>query len=76
MKEDEEFSIIIGKPFLGTAHALEDIHDSKLTLWVGDEDVTFGVNKKSINFEANNDVLFIGELDKDMNKEDERVMSL
>lgn len=46
MKEDEDLPIILGRPFLRTARALIDIHDSKITLRVEDEEVTFGVNQK------------------------------
>ncbi|XP_023730363.1 uncharacterized protein LOC111878078 [Lactuca sativa] len=45
MEEDEQVPIIIGRPFLSTAQALVDIRESKITLRVGQEVVTFGVNK-------------------------------
>lgn len=46
MKEDDDLSIILGIPFLSTARALIDIHDSKLTLWVEDEQITYEMNRK------------------------------
>ncbi|TLX69563.1 retroviral-like aspartic protease, partial [Labilibacter sediminis] len=45
MKEDGEVPIILGRPFLSTARALVDIHDTKLTVRVGDEEVVFGVDQ-------------------------------
>lgn len=46
MKENEELSIILGRPFLINIRALVDIHDSKLTLRMEDEEITFEMNKK------------------------------
>lgn len=46
MKEDKELSIILGRPFLNTVRALIDIHDSRLTLHVEDEETTFEMNPK------------------------------
>lgn len=47
MKEDEEVAIIIVRPSLSTARALVDIRDSKLTLRVDDEEITFRVYPNS-----------------------------
>ncbi|XP_023771362.1 uncharacterized protein LOC111920017 [Lactuca sativa] len=44
MEEDHQVPIIFGKPFLNTASAIVDIRESKLTLWVGEDSVTFGVD--------------------------------
>ncbi|XP_023752484.1 uncharacterized protein LOC111900829 [Lactuca sativa] len=46
MKEDEDLPIILGRPFLSTTRALFDIHDSKLTLHVEDEEITFEMSPK------------------------------
>ncbi|XP_037494643.1 uncharacterized protein LOC119370474 [Jatropha curcas] len=43
--EGREGSLILGRPFLATARALIDVHDGKLTLRVGQEEVVFDVLK-------------------------------
>lgn len=43
MDEDETVPLILGRPFLATAHALIDVYDGNLTLNVNDEKVTFDV---------------------------------
>ncbi|XP_023744241.1 uncharacterized protein LOC111892432 [Lactuca sativa] len=43
MKEDRDVQIILGLPLLNIASALVDIRESKLTLRVGDNEVTFGI---------------------------------
>ncbi|KAI3740492.1 hypothetical protein L2E82_30941 [Cichorium intybus] len=45
MEEDEQVPIILGRPFLNTARALVDIHESKLTLRVGSDAITFGIDQ-------------------------------
>nr|GEY47084.1 reverse transcriptase domain-containing protein [Tanacetum cinerariifolium] len=40
---DPQVPLILGRPFLRTAHALVDIHGKKLTLRVGDEELVFNV---------------------------------
>ncbi|XP_023770512.1 uncharacterized protein LOC111919130 [Lactuca sativa] len=45
MEEDHQVPIILGRPFLNTASAIVDIRESKLTLRVGEESVTFGVDQ-------------------------------
>ncbi|XP_070040532.1 uncharacterized protein [Nicotiana tomentosiformis] len=44
MEENEEFPLILGRPFLATGRAILDIHDRKLMLRVGEETVTFEMN--------------------------------
>ncbi|GJS59499.1 reverse transcriptase domain-containing protein [Tanacetum coccineum] len=39
--------IILGRPFLRTAHALVDVHGEELTLRVGDEKLVFNVGSTS-----------------------------
>ncbi|XP_023772429.1 uncharacterized protein LOC111921071 [Lactuca sativa] len=41
MKENEYLPIILARPFLSTARSLVDIHESKLTLCIEDEELTF-----------------------------------
>ena len=43
MKEDEDVTIILGRSLLNTARALVDVRESNLTLRVGKEEMTFGV---------------------------------
>lgn len=64
MKEEEGWPMILRKPFLSIAHYLVDIHNSKHTLSVREEKITFGVKKISINIESNKDVFFIEEIDE------------
>ena len=45
MEEDENVSLLLGCPFLATARALIDVHDSKHTLRLEEEEVTFDVSK-------------------------------
>ncbi|GJY33620.1 reverse transcriptase domain-containing protein [Tanacetum coccineum] len=40
---DPRVPIILGRPFLRTAHALVDVYGKKLTLYVGDEELVFNV---------------------------------
>ncbi|XP_057545987.1 uncharacterized protein LOC130824979 [Amaranthus tricolor] len=44
MKEDLQISIILGTPFLHTAGAIIDVKSDKLTLCVGDDNITFKLN--------------------------------
>ncbi|XP_076952082.1 uncharacterized protein LOC143625695 [Bidens hawaiensis] len=43
MEADEKVPIILGRPFLRTVKALIDVYDGKITLRVGDENVTYDV---------------------------------
>ncbi|XP_021979143.1 uncharacterized protein LOC110875253 [Helianthus annuus] len=43
MDEDSEVPLILGRPFLATARALIDVYDSKLTLRVDEDKVTFDI---------------------------------
>ncbi|GJZ63530.1 reverse transcriptase domain-containing protein [Tanacetum coccineum] len=44
---DPQVPLILGRPFLRTAHALVDVHGEKLTLRVGDEELIFNVESAS-----------------------------
>ncbi|GJT44260.1 reverse transcriptase domain-containing protein [Tanacetum coccineum] len=47
---DPRVPLILGRPFLRTAHALVDVHGEKLTLRVGDEELVFNsINPMSGN---------------------------
>ena len=59
IEEDHQVSIIIGRPFLNTASAIVDMRESKLTLWVGDESITFGFDKAMKNSKYSDDTAFL-----------------
>ncbi|GKB33131.1 reverse transcriptase domain-containing protein [Tanacetum coccineum] len=44
---DPRVPLILGRPFLRTAHALVDVHGEKLTLRVGDKELVFNVESTS-----------------------------
>ncbi|GJT63861.1 reverse transcriptase domain-containing protein [Tanacetum coccineum] len=46
-KVDPRVPLILGRPFLRTAHALVDIHGKKLALRVGDDELVFNVESAS-----------------------------
>lgn len=46
MKEDEQVPIMLGGPFLNTAKVLFHIYEKTLTLRVGKEELTFGIDKE------------------------------
>ncbi|GKD86008.1 reverse transcriptase domain-containing protein [Tanacetum coccineum] len=46
-KVDPRVPLILGRPFLRTAHALVDVHGKKLTLRVGDEELVFNIKSAS-----------------------------
>ncbi|XP_022032673.1 uncharacterized protein LOC110933775 [Helianthus annuus] len=54
MEADERVPIILGRPFLRTAKALIDVHDGKITLRVGEESVTFEI-ERSMNHPSGSD---------------------
>ena len=45
MPENSKTPIILGRPFLATAHALIDVFNKKITLKVGDEQIIFDIEK-------------------------------
>ncbi|GJU42098.1 hypothetical protein Tco_1195055 [Tanacetum coccineum] len=44
--EDENVSIILGRPMLATAHAKINVYGKKISLGVGNDQVVFNINKK------------------------------
>ena len=54
MEADPQVPIILGRPFLNTASAIVDMRDSKLTLRVGEDSVTFGVDQ-AMKYARNSD---------------------
>jgi hypothetical protein len=65
MEEDDIVPIILGRPFLATARAVIDVHDNKLTLWVGADSLTFDIkDTMNLSHEAANQLYFIREVDE------------
>ncbi|XP_052619885.1 uncharacterized protein LOC128126157 [Lactuca sativa] len=58
MEADPQVPIILGRPFLNTASAIVDMRDSKLTLRVGDDSVTFGVDQAMKYSRSSDDTAF------------------
>ncbi|XP_023766076.1 uncharacterized protein LOC111914613 [Lactuca sativa] len=58
MEADPQVPIILGRPFLNTASAIVDMRDSKLTVRVGDESVTFGVDQAMKHARFSDDTAF------------------
>ncbi|KAL7600739.1 hypothetical protein Lser_V15G23756 [Lactuca serriola] len=58
MEADPQVPIILGRHFLNTASAIVDMRDSKLTLWVGDDLVTFGVDQAMKHARHSDDMTF------------------
>nr|GEX57832.1 hypothetical protein [Tanacetum cinerariifolium] len=54
MKEDHKISIILGRPFLDTAHAMIDVFNKKISFEVGNETITFDI-EKSMRFPPSDD---------------------
>ncbi|GKA83488.1 putative nucleotidyltransferase, ribonuclease H [Tanacetum coccineum] len=54
MKEDHRIPIILGRPFLATAHARIDVFNKKISFEVGDEIITFDL-EKSMRFPPSNE---------------------
>ncbi|XP_023748839.1 uncharacterized protein LOC111897104 [Lactuca sativa] len=64
MKEDANVPIILGRPLLNIVGAVVDIRESKLTLRVGDEEETFGVQDGFQGSDVQGEVFKIDEEDK------------
>ncbi|GJT34519.1 hypothetical protein Tco_0924938 [Tanacetum coccineum] len=54
MEEDHKISIILGRPFLATAHAMIDVFNKKITFEVGNKTITFDI-EKSMKFSTPED---------------------
>ncbi|XP_076955622.1 uncharacterized protein LOC143630513 [Bidens hawaiensis] len=63
MDEDKNVPLILGRPFLVTARALIDVCTDRLTLRVGDEEVTFDIGKSMRHPQDHDDVIYIGTID-------------
>ncbi|GKD64686.1 putative nucleotidyltransferase, ribonuclease H, partial [Tanacetum coccineum] len=54
MKEDHKIPIILGRPFLATAHAMIDVFNKKISFKVRNETITFDL-EKSMRFPPSDD---------------------
>ncbi|XP_076960324.1 uncharacterized protein LOC143636677 [Bidens hawaiensis] len=58
IEADDQVPLILGRPFLRTAKALIDIFDGKITLRVGEENVSFDVVKSMRNSSSQDDSVY------------------
>ncbi|XP_076946738.1 uncharacterized protein LOC143618387 [Bidens hawaiensis] len=58
MEADDQVPLILGRPLLRTAKALIDVFDGKITLRVGEENVTFDVVKSMTNSSSQDDSVY------------------
>lgn len=65
MKENDNLPIILGRPFLSTTRALVDTHDSKLTLRVENEEITFDMIQKVSNDKQINEMLVVNDCEEE-----------
>ncbi|XP_076885036.1 uncharacterized protein LOC143534424 [Bidens hawaiensis] len=63
MDEDKNVPLILGRPFLATARALINVYTGRLTLRVGDEEVTFDIGRSMHHPHDHDDVLYIDTID-------------
>ncbi|XP_076893462.1 uncharacterized protein LOC143545448 [Bidens hawaiensis] len=58
MEADDQVPLILGRPFLRTAKALIEVFDGKITLRLGEENVTFDVVKLMRNSSSQDDSVY------------------
>ncbi|GJT21947.1 DNA-directed DNA polymerase [Tanacetum coccineum] len=58
MDLDELVPIILGRPFIATAHAVIDVHEGKLSLRVRNETITFNIGKSLRSKYSHDDYLY------------------
>ncbi|XP_076951792.1 uncharacterized protein LOC143625309 [Bidens hawaiensis] len=63
MDEDKNVPLILSRPFLATTRALIDVCTGRLTLKVGDEEVTFDIGRSMHHPHDHDDVLYIDTID-------------
>nr|GEY76821.1 reverse transcriptase domain-containing protein [Tanacetum cinerariifolium] len=75
MPEDSRVPIFLGRPFLGTARAMIDIFNKKITLRVGDDEVVFDVDQSIKRPTTEDDECYrIDDLDKTINEEAQELL--
>nr|GEX10014.1 reverse transcriptase domain-containing protein [Tanacetum cinerariifolium] len=58
MEEDNKVPLILGRPFLHTADAIIRVKNKELNLGVGDDRITFLINKAMQHSHSNDDTCF------------------
>ncbi|GJV01576.1 putative laccase [Tanacetum coccineum] len=75
MREDSRNSIILGRPFLATSRAMIDVFNKKITLRVGDDEVTFDIDQSIKRLPAKYDECYgIDDLDKTIHLEAQELL--
>ncbi|GJS80528.1 DNA-directed DNA polymerase [Tanacetum coccineum] len=75
MREDSRIPIILGRPFLATASAMIDVFNKKITLRVGDDEVTFDIEQSIKRLPAEDDECYgIDDLDKTIHLEAQELL--
>lgn len=71
MKEDENLPIIFGGPLLSSTRALDDIHDSIITLHVEDKAITFEMSPKVCHEKPKDEVSKTDDMEEDLSELEE-----
>ncbi|GKA56769.1 reverse transcriptase domain-containing protein [Tanacetum coccineum] len=58
-------TVILGRPFLATIHAQISIFEKEISLGVGNERVTFNMNRRNGNFEPTKGIFMLNSVDPD-----------
>ncbi|GKD19790.1 hypothetical protein Tco_1208948 [Tanacetum coccineum] len=58
MEEDNKFPLILGRPFLHIADAIIKVKNKELILGVGDDSITFLIDKAMQHSHSNDDTCF------------------
>ncbi|GJU19549.1 hypothetical protein Tco_1152891 [Tanacetum coccineum] len=75
MREDSRIPIILGRPFLATARAMIDVFNKKITLRVGDDEVTFDIDQSIKRVPAEDDECYgIDDLDETIHLEAQELL--
>nr|GEY20247.1 hypothetical protein [Tanacetum cinerariifolium] len=73
--EDSRIPIILGRSFLATARAMIDVFNKKITLRVGDNEVTFDIDRSIKRIPAKDDECYgIDDLDETINLEAQELL--
>ncbi|GKE47697.1 DNA-directed DNA polymerase [Tanacetum coccineum] len=76
MPEDSRVPMILGRPFLATARAMIDVFNKKITLRVGDDEVTFDVEQSMKKPTTDDDECYeIDSFDNTINKEGQEILA-
>ncbi|GJV83762.1 reverse transcriptase domain-containing protein [Tanacetum coccineum] len=70
MEEDDKFPLILGRPFLHTADAIIRVKNKELNLGVGDDRITFLIDKSTRHSYSNDDTYFRVDVIDEVTKEE------